>query len=411
MHRLQDHDGVVHQHAHAQGDPAQGHDVQGHVHLVHQGEGGQDGNGNGKSHQQGASQVAQEQVEDQRGQHRSQHRRPEHVVHGLLDESGLVEYGAHLEAARKNAVLAQLLQLGLHGPGHHHRIGVALLVDGQLHALASVDAGNNLPVLGAPPHLGHLAQDDPSAFRIPQDDPFDLVHRAELVQQANHVVGIQVVQAPGRLVQVLPDEHLGHIGNGDPQLGQPLLVDFNANLFLEAAHHLDGRHAFGGLQVLLQLLVGQVAQAAEAGFAPELKAHDGIVGRIEAQQHRPLHVPRQLQQVQLFPDFQGGHIHVGPPGELQDDLRLARARHRLHPGQASNDPDHLLDGTGDQVFDLFGSRVLVVGQDGEGGIGDFRQQVEGHPLQGDQTEKGHRHHKHADGHRTPNGKLDHGSEG
>ena len=411
MHRLQNHNGVVHQHAHTQSNPAQGHDVQGDIHLVHQGEGRQDGNGNGDGHQEGASQVAQEQVEDKGSQHRSQHRRPENVVHGLLDEPGLIENGADLEVLRQDPVLPQLLQLCLHGAGHHHRIGVALLVNRQLHALPAVDTCNHLPVLASPPDLRHLAQDNLFAFRIPQDDSFDLFHRAKLIQQANHVVGIQVIQAPGSLIQVLPDEHLSDFGNGDPQLRQPFFVDFNADLLLQAAHHLDGRDSFGGLQALLQLLVGQIAQPAEAHLTPELQAHDGIVGRIEAQQHRPLDVPRQLQQIQLFPDLQGCHVHVGLPGKLQNDLRLTRPRDRLHSRQASNHANHLLDGTRNQVFDLFRSRVLIVGQDGEGGIGNFRQQVEGHPLQGDQTEKGHRDHEHGDGHRTPNSKLDHGSGG
>ena len=87
---LQHDDAVVHQHADAQGQSTQGHQVQADPAQIERREGADDAAGDGGGDDGGAAQIPQEQEEHRHGQQAAQLGGADQVVDGLLDEAGLI---------------------------------------------------------------------------------------------------------------------------------------------------------------------------------------------------------------------------------------------------------------------------------------------------------------------------------
>ena len=156
-------------------------------------------------------------------------------------------------------------------------------MDRQFDAFAAVEPRDHFTVFRAPPDARHVAENNIASLLVAYDDAPDFVHRAELVEHADHVAGVLVVEAAAGLVEILLTQDVRDLGDRDAQLGQALLVDLDANLLFSAAEHLDGRHAFRRFETLLEFLFGQVAQLAQAQVAEDLHPHDRIMRGIEAQ--------------------------------------------------------------------------------------------------------------------------------
>ena len=124
---LENHDGVVHEHAHAQGQAAQGHEVQGEAAEVHEGEGGDHGDGDARGHDGGASDVPEKDEQDQDRQQAAVGQGRSHVRDGPLDVIGRVDDGNDVDLRE---VPVDLLELLKDGTRHGDRVGAGLLVDG-----------------------------------------------------------------------------------------------------------------------------------------------------------------------------------------------------------------------------------------------------------------------------------------
>ena len=68
-------------------------------------------------------------------------------------------------------------------------------------------------------------------------------------------------------------------------------------------------------------------------------------------------------------------------------------------------PDGLFDRAGDELLDCLRRRVLVLGLDREGGVGEVREQVDREALHREQTEGGHGEGGHEHGDRTVDGET------
>jgi len=390
-------DGIVHQHADPQGDPAQRHDVQRQVGLVHQGECGHDRDGYGQTDHQCAAHILEEEKQDDGRQQPAHPGVAAHLADGLLDEVRLIGHDGVAHVGRDDLGFLERGQPAGHGPGDGDGVGVAFLVDRHLDTLAPVEPGDHLAVLGSADHLGDVLQAHLPAPLVADDDPAHLSERFEFIQGADHVARFLVVQGAGGHVQVFALEDIRDLGDRDVQLGELLLVDVDLDLFLEAAHHLDGGHAVHRLQVLLQLLLGEEPEHAQVGQPLQPDAHDGVAGRVEPQDHGFFGVTGQLHEVELLPYIQHRQVHVGVPVEFQDDLGLSRSRDRADPGEAGDHTDSLLDRLRDQVLDFLRRGVGVGGVDGQGRVGDVGQQVERQAVERDDPEQDHRHHEHGHG--------------
>ena len=90
---LQDHDRIIHQHAHAQGQPAQGHQVQGEPVEIHERESGHHRYGYGGGDDGCAGDIAQEQKQHKYRQSAAIEHRGAHVGNGAFYIAGGVDDG------------------------------------------------------------------------------------------------------------------------------------------------------------------------------------------------------------------------------------------------------------------------------------------------------------------------------
>ena len=157
-HVLEHDDGAVHQHAHAHGQAAEGHDVQGQAGEGHDDEGHEDGQGDGQADDQGAGEIAEEQPHHQHGQHRAAEHRQGSVVQRLADEHRLIGDHRHVDVVRNHPLLSQPGQALAHGVHHCHGIGARLLLDGELDGRLAVEAHPQAFVLVGVENPGHVAQ-------------------------------------------------------------------------------------------------------------------------------------------------------------------------------------------------------------------------------------------------------------
>ena len=105
-----------------------------------------------------------------------------------------------------------------------------------------------------------MSQQDLASAVIGDHDPAHVVNLAELVDLADHVVHIEVVQAAAGLVEVLLPQDVGHLRDREAQLGHSPLVDLDTDLFFAAADHFHSGDAFDRLEAFRELPVRNVAQ-------------------------------------------------------------------------------------------------------------------------------------------------------
>ena len=83
---LQYHDGIVHQHPDSEGQPAQRHNVEGHVEQVHPCEGGHDGDRDGHADDQGVIDSSEKHIQHENRQQTTQKRCVLDLADGVLNE-------------------------------------------------------------------------------------------------------------------------------------------------------------------------------------------------------------------------------------------------------------------------------------------------------------------------------------
>ena len=450
---FQHHDGIVHHQAGGQREPAQRHHVQAQTKLAHEKERGDDRHRQRQAHHEGAPAIAQEQEDDQDRQRAADHRILLDIADGVLDEAGLVLDGGDVHVGGQQVLLLELLQPLAQRRRRGHGVGVAFLVDGQLHRFLAAQADDCLALLVALGHPGHVPQPYRHAagghhaaaaggvlHRRGRGQRFgrtggcgdrhhllhrrgggtvaaglrgdqqvaDFLHAGELVDRAHQEALRALFQPAAGQVDVLLLEAVDHGLHRQVQLGQLLLVQVHLHLVLEAAADLDRSHAVHRFELLLQVLVGIAADLAELAqriaviargvLRRQHQPHDRLGGRIEAQQHRRLGFLRQLQRLHLVAHVEAGLVHVGVPGKLQHHITLAGARNRAQLAQVLDHADGLFHRLADQGLDFRRRRTGVFGAHGQGRVAQVGQQVDLEVAQRDQAEQHqrHRHHRHGD---------------
>ena len=400
---LQHHDGVVHQHAHRQGDAAEAHDVQGDVEGVHQHEGGQHRDRDGHGDDQGAAHVLQEEVEHDHREEGADDGRRLHFVDGRRDEGRLVV--DLQQPVVRGHVVGELLKPLVDGRRHRHGVRVAFLVQGDLDGLGALHAHDAVALLVALLHLRQVLQPQNAAALLEDDGVADVFHGLELVHRPHQVFLAAIGQPPAGEIDVGRQQALAELLHVHADLRQTLLIDVDRHFVLVAAADQHGGNARHRIQALLHHLLGEAAQLLQRGDAVVLRrfhqrdggADDGVEVRIQAQNGRAFDVQRQLHEVQFLAHLHGGVVHVRAPGELQHQIRAFGGGNRVHAAHAVDDANALFEAPGDLLFHLAGRRALEVGAHGEGRIGEFRQQIQAQPVQGQAAEKGHGQGRHGDG--------------
>ena len=144
---------------------------------------------------------------------------------------------------------------------------------------------------------------------------------------------------------------------GQAVLDQPVRVDANLVLLLEAAPAIDLGGARDGAQLGLD---DPVVNGAQIGQVVALAGDDIVKDLAQAGGDRshlgPFHAGRQLDGGQPLVDQLAGEVDVGAVVEGDDHLRQAELRDRAELLQTGQPADGLLDREGDLPLDLLRAR-------------------------------------------------------
>ena len=289
--------------------------------------------------------------------------------------------------------------------GQGHDVGVGLLEDLELDALAAVGAGGDLPFLVRPHDLAEVPHPDLATLAGGHDRVLHLPEVLELVEGADHVLGATLGEGPAGDVDVLLAQSIDDVLDGEAGAPQLLVVEEDVDLLLETAAHAHRGDTLDRLEGPLDLELGDPAHAPElclVGLGPrppgEAQLHHRVERRVEAQDQRTLRLLGQEDEVQLLQGVLDGVGHLGAPGELEDDVAHPGPAHAREAAQATDDPHRLFDRAGDVVLDLLGGGARVLGADGERGVAHLRHEVDGEPAVGEVAEDDRGQEDHGDGH-------------
>ena len=254
--------------------------------------------------------------------------------------------------------------------------------------------------------FGHIAKPHPPPLGLAHDHRADPLQGVQFVEGADQVTSLVLVHAAAGEVHIALVEGARHFLDPDPVGGEAALVHIHLDLAGQPALDPHRRDPGDSVEVLLQILFGPLPDRREGEIARDAEANDGVRGRVEAEQPRPLGVFRKNDAVQLLADIEPGEVHVRVPDELESDFRGTGPRAGGDPAEAGDHRGRLLDRAGHQGFDLDRGGPRHPGLDGERRVGDLREQVQRQPAEGDQPEDARRHREHGDAHRAPDAARD-----
>ena len=334
--RLEHHDRVVEQHAHPERQPAERHDVQREPHLLHHKEGRDHRDRDGHRDHRGRPAVPEEERDHQDGEQAALPGVPHHLRDGPLDELGLVEEGGQREALG-NRVLHRL-QPGANALRDLDGVRVALLEDTDLDALGAALAQDHFLVLETGADLGHVAEPHQPPLRVLHDHRADAVEGVQLVQGAHQVAGLVLVDAAAGEVHVVGRERVPDLRDGDAVGGEAALVHVHLDLADQPALDADRGDAVHRVEVLLEVLLGPLADGGERLVPGDADPEDRVRGWVKPEEPGPFGVFGELDAVEFFPDVQSGEVHVGVPDELEGHFGGAGAGPGGHAPQALERP-------------------------------------------------------------------------
>ena len=132
---------AVHQHARAKCEAAEGHDVQGQIEVVHQIEGRNDGDGDGKTDDQRGAEITKEDVQDHDRQQQAIDGRLIDLAQRYFDELRLIvrDYNADV-----GHVAFDALQFSPDVSDNANRVFIRFLVYGDANALLAIEPDDAL---------------------------------------------------------------------------------------------------------------------------------------------------------------------------------------------------------------------------------------------------------------------------
>ena len=282
---------------------------------------------------------------------------------------------------------AHLDQHLLYPVGQGKRVDPRLFLDPQDDRRLAHEPGIALFDAGLKSNVRHLLQQNGPSVLVGHHQmacPFDQLLRllgtpdihdqkpaAVLVDRVATGVGIVRGQRPLDLV------------DGDIEEIKPAGIGSDAQLPYVAAHRQHLRDAGDRHQPGPDVPVGKVAQRHHVAGVRRQGDNQDFAHDRRYRSHFRRQVVGQLfaRLAQPFRDQLAIAIDVGPELEVDHDDRKARAGDRAYPLHAFEPGHRRLDREGDPAFDLFGREPLALGDDGNGRPVDFRQDVDGDPLQ------------------------------
>ncbi len=398
---FQDYDGVVHHHAHPQGQASQGHQVEGEIEKKHQRKGGQHGNGNGQGDHHGAAHGSQEKQQDQDRQTAAVHHGPGHIGDGTLNEVSLVDDRNDPDLGHGGIDGIDFFEDAVR---HLHGIGLGLFPDRHPDTGFAVDPDDPGQLFIGVVDPGHLSQGHGGAVLAGHHGVPDLVQVTELGRGPQLNLVPPLFQFAGRLVQVGLPDRADDLIQGQSQRHDPVRVQFDADFPVVPAPYVHLCHARDPGKPVPDLVFNEPGQVHRIQPAGDAQQHHRKTADIEFSDSGPFNIIGQFIEFILEngPDIQGRKIDIRIPGE--PDLNIAvsfrgvgcdlfHARHRGN--DLFNYPGHL-------AFHDFGAGADVFRSNAQGGHLDFREHVDLEPAQGHRADHQGHENDHGDEHRPVN---------
>ena len=253
----------------------------------------------------------------------------------------------------------------------------------------------------APPDIGHVAQVDqgPGTGPLPPDEQVaELLFRCEFTRGIDGQVFPAHTHVPRIRGQVFCSQGAVNVLLGDAQLGHLFPAHLHVNHFFLDPVEDDFFHVLGEEQLPLEKL-GILVQFLVRVTVPRDGQVDAVhVAEVVVDDGRPR--PRRqlaLVVVDLAPEFipyLGQAELVVPVLDMDLDLGIAPRGPRLDPLQLPQLLDGLFKDVGDLLFHLGGGGARIGGchhglLDGELGVFEPREVVEGHAPHHDQQDGQH----------------------
>ncbi len=390
---LQDDDGVVDEHADAQDQASQRHDVQLDVEEVHQHEGGDDGDGDDGADVDRVAVVLQKEEQDDEGQDGAQNERTVERLDRGDDQVGLTGDGEEFEVFE---VGGHFLEGVLGVAGRLDGVAFGFPVQEQSDGRFVVEADFPLLEFGLVKGPADVFDLDGTVAENADDGLFDLLRRLDLAFDLERVAQLVLLDRAAALKDVVGVDGAGHLAQGQVQVLELFGVDLHRNFLFVAAADFHPGNPFELLETRLDDVFGRLLEFVDVArllSGHRLVAQDGDQhrrgGRVPLQDDGGRTIVGQLTAafLDLLLGVQQGEIHIRTPVELQGDdggAFLGGGFELFEPLDRTQRPFQLV---GDEALDLLGTRSRVLGQHGDFGVTEIGQQVDGQFDQGNDAQQ------------------------
>jgi len=394
IHRLQNHDGVVHQHAHCEHQAHHGEDVEGRAHEVHHPAGGDDGKRDRHGHDHRGVRSPQKEVQAQGGEQGAGEAGLLEAVDARGDLVALILPHPQLDALEQRVVVDVLS----HHPGdfaHHlHRVGGGFLVDVESHGILAVQVAAEIERRLLVGNLGHLAEAQATLVdhKVGEGlDGFEGAQGTNGVAQssglgaAEHEIGGDALEKLRQATDV--DRVL--LDLVEDQVHEELTWLYPVEVHAGHPVHPSQRVEDARLE---QLVVLRQVHAL-GGDAP--LHHRNVVG-VEGEDEDRADVRRKgrLHLIHLLGDLHADEVDLLAPGKFHEEVGAVGSCGGVELLDTRKGGQDLLHGFGDLLLDL--TRVGVGVRDlheHEGRI-DLGQEGQGQAEEGDAAHQEHAHQDH-----------------
>ncbi len=260
---LDDDDGVVDDEADGGGETAERHEIEALAEQPHEEHGDRDRDRNDEARDDRRTPVAQEEEENHAGENEADEDGIAHAGDALAHQLRLVVKGLEVDARGK--LLAQLIELGGDPIGNSDRVAGGLARNVEQHRRLSVGRDHGVDGHGRALDLRDIADAHRSAVGGGLDD--EVAQAVEVMHLAAHQredqLMVLLVEA-GRVDDVGRVDGVGEVEDGDAgglQLGE---VGDDVELGNSAALHRNRAHAVDAIERRLQIIGGDLPQAASA---------------------------------------------------------------------------------------------------------------------------------------------------
>jgi hypothetical protein len=249
--------------------------------------------------------------------------RPDH-----LDGGGDIgrEVGQGFDVEVRRHLFPQLLEPLLNRLGNRHRIRGSLAMEIDFHDLTAAESGDLVAVAMPAKDAGHVLHPDPAGWCFPHHRAANLLQVLEFVHGADEVDCIEIAKGAAGLIDVLLPQGDCEVGRCQAERREAILIGLDDNLRVKPTADLGGCNSDHRLEPRFEPAVGELAQLVEIAVTVKTEPHDGLEGRIEAEDAGDLRLARQLDQPEAFANIEAGCVHRLAPLELEDDFGARGAR-------------------------------------------------------------------------------------